>query len=253
MPFLKMIVKSLLMPPGIFIILLIVSGIWFFLKKRWTPGLVNCIIGISLWLVSISPVSNLLMKGLESGFAIPREPGGDVIILLGGGINACAADMSGIGAPSEEMSTRTITAVRLQRRLGLPIIVSAGTTAGLGVPEAIIVGRFLTDIGVPDNKIILEVKSRNTFENAKYSLEICKNKGFKKPILVTSAYHLKRSVYSFEKVGLDVIPFPAGFKGWPCVHFEWKDLLCLPSAESFMTTYDAFNEYLGLLFYRMAY
>ena len=60
--------------------------------------------------------------------------------------------------------------------------------------------RFLTDLGVPDPMIIVEDKSRDTIENARYARQICERRGFVRPILVTSAYHLKRSVLSFSKV-----------------------------------------------------
>lgn len=62
------------------------------------------------------------------------------------------------------------------------------------------------------HKIILEDKSRDTFENALYTKEICIRSGFKNSMLITSASHMSRAVLSFKKVGMDVMPFPANFK-----------------------------------------
>jgi len=159
---LKKILTAFLIPPGIFISLLICSGIWLFFRKSWKAGFLNCLIGIFIWLLSLAPVSDMMLRGLESGFKIPESPSGDVIILLGGGVYDEAPDLSGIGAPSGEMSGRIITAVRLQKKLDIPIVVSGGIVFDGRKAEAVIVRRFLIDLGLPSDKIIMEDRMRNT-------------------------------------------------------------------------------------------
>ena len=139
--------------------------------------------------------------------------------------------------------------MRLQKRLNIPIIVSGTEVSKDKVTEDHIVKRFLLDLGVPADEIIIEDKSRDTFENAKFAQEICARWSFTNPILVTSAYHLKRAVMSFEKVGLKVLPFPAGFKSWQGKHYRWKSYL----PGDFSTASIAIKEYLGLIFYEFAY
>ncbi|MBI5213134.1 MAG: YdcF family protein [Nitrospirae bacterium] len=245
----KKILTPFLMPPGIFIVLLVGFGIWFFLKKQWKAGMVNLSIGIFMWLLSISPVADAMLRGLESDFKIPENPRGDVIILLGGGVYDKVPDLSGIGAPSEEMIARLVTAVRLQKRLDVPVIISGGTVFKGRQAEAPIIKRFIVDLGIPSGKIIIEDKSRDTIENAKYTKAICEKNGFKKPILVTSAYHMKRSVLSFKKVEMDVMLFPASFKTWKDRKYNWHDYL----PGSLDNTYAALHEYLGIFFYKFAY
>jgi uncharacterized SAM-binding protein YcdF (DUF218 family) len=246
---LKKILTPLLLPPGIFIVILMFSGLWFLFKKNWKAGAINCLIGISLWSLSIAPVSDALMRGLESDLKIPEKAAGDVIILLGGGVNDKVPDLTGIGAPSGDMIERIVTAVRLQKRLDIPVIVSGGAVFKGRAAEAPIVRRFLVDLGVPDNKIIVEDKSRDTIENAKYTKEIGKKYGFKKPILITSAFHIKRSVLSFKKVEIEVTPFPTGFRTWKDRRYGWEDYL----PGSLNQSYAALREYMGLLFYKLAY
>ncbi|MBI3592025.1 MAG: YdcF family protein [Nitrospirae bacterium] len=246
---LKKIVSPFLLPPGIFIVLLIASGVWFLYKKRWSAGIVNCVIGSLIWAVSIAPVSDTLLRGLEGDFKIPQNPKGDIIILLGGGVYDGVADMSGTGSPSEDMLGRIVTAVRLQKNLDIPVIISGGSVYKGKEAEAPIVKRFLTDLGVPENKVIMEDKSRDTIENARYTKEICFKAGFKRPILVTSAYHMKRSLASFEKAGMDVTAFPAQFKTRENKKYGWEDYL--PGGLG--STSVAMHEYLGLLFYKFAY
>ena len=247
----KKIITAFLLPPGIFIVILLFSGLWFLFKKNWKAGIINCFLGISMWAFSISPVADAMLRGLESDFKIPENPNGDVIILLGGGIYDKVPDLSGIGAPSEDMLGRIVTAVRLQKRLNVQVIISGGAVFKGRKAEAPIVKRFLIDLGVPDKKVIIEDKSRDTIENARYTKEICKKYGFKKPILVTSAYHMKRSVMSFKKVNTDVLPFPANFKTWKIKKYGWED--CLPNAYAFKNVSTSLHEHIGFLFYKIAY
>lgn len=179
-----------------------------------------------MWSLSISPVSNAMLRGLESDFTVPRNPKGDVIIILD---SVWAAKLS-----------RIVTPVRLQKKLNIPIIVS-----GRGAPS---VKRCLIALGVSPNEIILEDKSRDTFENAKFTREICVRSGYKNPILVAPAYHLKRSMMSFEKAGMKVLPFPVGFKSKQDRQYAWRDYL----PGNFRDLSIAIKEYLGLVFYKIA-
>jgi uncharacterized SAM-binding protein YcdF (DUF218 family) len=189
--------------------------------------------------------------GLENDLHIPANTSGDVIILLGGGVYDKAPDLSGIGAPSEEMLGRVVTAVRLQKRMNVAVIISGGAVFQGRQAEAPIVKRFLIDLGVPANKVIIEDKSRDTIENAKYTKEICERYNFKKPLVVTSAYHMRRAVISFEKAGMKVTPFPAYFKTWKNKKYGWEDYL--PDASDIKKSYMALHEYLGILLYKFAY
>lgn len=245
----KKILTTFLLPPGLFISLLIISVVWFLFKKNYKGAFVNFIVASLMWFFSIAPVSNFLIRGLESDFNVPENPAGDIIILLGGGVYDNVPDISGVGAPSEEMVARTITAVRLQKKLNVPIIISGGNVFKGRKAEAPIVKRFLVDLGIPESKLIIEDKSRDTIENAKYSKKIFEKLKYKKPILVTSAFHMKRSIMSFKKAGIEVVPFPANFRTWANMKYMWQDYL----PNGFGGVSVAMHEYLGLLFYRLAY
>ena len=66
-------------------------------------------------------------------------------------------------------------------------------------------------LGVPENKILTETRSINTSQNARFSAEILRENGLSHPILVTSAFHMKRSVLNFAKQGVGVEPFPTDY------------------------------------------
>jgi uncharacterized SAM-binding protein YcdF (DUF218 family) len=247
----KKIVTPFFVPPGLFIVLLLLSSLWFLRRKNRKASAINFFLAFFIWLISISPVSDAMLRGLEGQFSIPGNPEGDVIILLGGGANDEVPDLSGIGAPSEEMMGRVVTAVRLQRRLHIPIIVSGGTVFKDRKGEAPIVRRFLVDLGVPEQDVITEEKSRDTIENARYTVKICGARGYSRALLVTSASHMRRAVLSFRNAGMEVTPFPSGFKALGNRRYGWEDFLPDPGELKKVST--AMREHIGLLYYRFAY
>lgn len=70
----------------------------------------------------------------------------------------------------------------------------------------------LIEMGVSENDILIETKSRNTRENALFSAEIVKKEFPNEvPILITSAFHMRRSVGCFNKAGIKVVPLPVDY------------------------------------------
>jgi uncharacterized SAM-binding protein YcdF (DUF218 family) len=74
------------------------------------------------------------------------------------------------------------------------------------------VKKQLEELKVPDSCILIEDRSRNTIENAAFSKPILKKSNLSPPyILVTSAFHMRRSLGIFKKTGIDVLPFPCNY------------------------------------------
>lgn len=247
---LKKWITAFILPPGIVLLVLL-----FFSWRLWRRRLRGfaaalLLLAILLALISLPAVSDVLHNQLERDLVIPGKPRGDVIVLLGGGVHDRAPDLTGTGAPGEEMMVRIVTAVRLQKQLAVPIVVSGGVVYADRAAEAPIVRRFLLDLGVPDKKILVEEKSRDTIENARFTRDILQRHSFSRPILVTSAFHMRRSIEAFKRHGITVIPVPAGFKGNRGAPLIWADFL--PDAGALHGTALALKEYLGLLFYRLS-
>lgn len=247
----KKLITPLFLPPGIFIIILMVVGCMALRKRHRRSGIGALSIAALLWMVSIGPFADFMMSGLESGLAIPDQPEGDVIIVLGGSVYGASPDLSGRGAPGPDTVQRMVTGARLQRRLGVPIIISGGKVHKTSGSIANVTKRFLIDLGIPSQAVILENRSRDTYENARYCKAICDQKGFARPVLVTSGYHIKRSILSFKKVGLNPLPFPCAITTWPNKQYCWHSYL--PKAGALATTSAALHEWIGLLYYKMRY
>ncbi len=248
---LKYAVTSFLVPPGLFVTLSIFGGAYLLRKRNRAGGGILLVLAALMWALSISPVTERLILGLEKPFRPLPKPSGDVIVLLGGGVHGFAPDLTGAGAPTAEMMGRIVTAVRLQKRLRVPVIVSGGRLFLHDPEEAPIVARFLSDLGVPPDRIILENGSRDTLENGRYSVLICRQRGFERPILVTSAFHLRRALLSFEKAGVKASPFPSSVLGRGEKPYGWQDFF--PNIGSFWGSSMALREYLGLMVYRHIY
>lgn len=111
--------------------------------------------------------------------------------------------------------------------------------------------RYLIDIGVKERDILIESKSRNTYENAVFSKELIKEHDLKGPFLLsTSATHMPRSKACFEKQGVQVVPFPVDYLG---KEREFNpDRLLVPKAYVLKNWDAIIHEWIGWLFYKLA-
>lgn len=247
---LKKMITPFILPPGIFILAIMLVSIPIIYRKRRKLGLVNLAVGVMLWALSSLPVADVLMQGLESDVSLPVNPSGDVIILLGGGIIDRVPDLTGTAVLAPLTIGRMVTAVRLYQRIELPIIVTGGRVSNNdSAAEAPVAKRFLMDLGVPGNMIIVEDRALDTAQNARLTAAICRQKGFSRPILLTSAYHLKRARMAFDDAGMKVTPFPAYFMGSRNTLYTWRHIL--PRASTLYTSATAIHEYIGIFYYRM--
>ncbi|MCH3958216.1 MAG: YdcF family protein [Selenomonas sp.] len=204
---------SWVLPPGIFILAL--WGLAFYCWRcRGEKKVAAILAGITFvfYLLCTSLVSEQTMGWLESAYEPPETPQGDVIIMLGGGAMPDSPDVDGTGALCASPANRLLTAVRLQRKLDVPILVSGGQVYSDSGPEAQIAKRVLMSLGVPEDKILVETRSINTTQNAKFSARILQEHGLSQPLLVTSAFHMKRSVLNFEKQGVAVMAYPSDYR-----------------------------------------
>ncbi len=235
---------TLLLPPGINIVLLFLG---YLSLRRWYK-LGRFLVGISLltlYLLSIPLVAEMLIYPLERGPHLNlnkiSEQGAKAIVVLAGS-SVYAPEYGGATAESVELA-RLRYAAHLHRKTKLPILVDGGV-------EADRMKRVLNESFIVPVKW-QEKSSTNTMENAIYAKRILEQYNIKKFYLVTSAWHMPRSLWAFKQVGLDPIPAPTDYKMWPDKIEnigEW-----LPSASALEISSDALHEYIGLLWYRVRY
>ncbi len=244
--FLKILQRLILPPAGILILML-----FGFLLVRFRRNLGRLFIAagfLLLYGLSISPVASALIAPLERGF-LPvnlKFVNADVIVVLGGGVR----DRSWLGLgpePGAASIQRVVEAVKLYRALHIPVLLSGGSgePAQTHLSDAEAMARTAVDLGIPEKDMLIENKSRNTLESARAVKAMLDGSRI---ILVTSAYHMKRSVALFRKQGLDVVPAPAGFRN------EQRQLTLysfIPSEGNLDTSSLALAEHLSLRWYSM--
>lgn len=244
---LKKLITYTIVPPGIIIILLILAGI--FLRKRLR--LFAIFLGIAIYLMSIEPVKDLFITPLEDAYKVPSIEDiktCNAYVVLGGGINENAPDLNGSGQLSNDSLPRVVEAYRLYMRHKVPIILSGGKAYGKK-PEAEIAKRFLLSLGVDERHIITEDKSRDTKENALFVKEIAEKREIKKVVLITSAFHLRRSVMLFKRYYPHILPYPTGYR---TSRAEYNVMSYMPIADNIHYIANSIKEYLGIFFYRFA-
>jgi uncharacterized SAM-binding protein YcdF (DUF218 family) len=240
----KFLYQTILMPPGIFIILLLIASAVVFRKGRRGIAAFLLTITMGLYFSSAPLFSNFLIRSLESKHSPPTRLHGDVIIMLGGGATLDTPGIGGFGHLSGFAASRLLTTAQLYRILHVPVIVSGGQVYQTTGCEAEIAKAILTGLGVPEEHIIMDKKSLNTTENAVYTAAIIKEYNFREPILVTSAFHMERSVRQFEKTNLRVTPYPTNYL--TNVQARLESYHFWPSANALLDTNLALKEYLGI-------
>ncbi len=69
----------------------------------------------------------------------------------------------------------------------------------------------MTEFGVAPDRVTIEEKSRNTDENARFTAAIVHPESSQRWLLVTSAFHMPRSMGMFEEAGFQAIAYPVGY------------------------------------------
>ncbi|MDF1645215.1 MAG: YdcF family protein [Pseudomonadales bacterium] len=244
--------KALFLPPG----LLIFAGLLGFLLLSWRPRVARLLLLFSLlgsYLFSTPALVILLSDSLEDYPSLSiddvRLKDAGAIVVLGGGSDKRLPEYGGdvvkIGALN-----RVLQGAYLHKQTKLPLLLTGGVGRGSAISEAQLMAQTLKKYSDVEARW-LERRSRTTLENAQNSAEILLPQNIQKIVLVTEAYHMDRSLHSFERMGFEVIPAPAGYssshmKGWELMDF-------LPSAKSFDLNYKLIHERVGLVAYRFMY
>ncbi len=184
---------------------------------------------------SITPVSDLLLSPLEkphSFLAFEEMKEAQKIVLLLGGRE------SNVLRGSEVLRIWHLSLEPMK------VIISGTDPFVVASDEANAVRAFFTNRGIDTKDIIIEGDSRNTRENVKNVQKIVGEKPF---FLVTSAYHMNRSLREFERVGGNPIPAPTDFKRKRVSTYRFPDFL--PHVDNLKKSDLAMHEHLGVLYY----
>ena len=243
----KKLVGNFLVIPGLFIVLAAGALISLLKGKKRLALTFTALLTALLYLLSTEPGKNLVLKPLEDRYPYPSKISSDscnYIVVLGGGVVVNSPAEGGHSSVRPAVAKRLYQAVKVWRKIKRPIVVSGGVLRGRE-SEAEVMARFLTTLGVPKSSILEEGRSKTTFENALYTKELI---GKEKICLITSAYHMPRSVLIFKSFGFKVFPIPADYR---VNRAEYNFFSFLPFQDYLADSLFGFREYLGIAFFEL--
>lgn len=235
--------------PVSLVALLLVASVILLSWGRRRLGLSTTAVALLLLLLcGFTSLGAMIIRPLEDRFTRPSvmPETVDSIIVLGGSTLARVSTGRGV-AELNEAGDRLTDAVALARLYPEAKIVFSGGEGIIdrGEPEAATAERFLLSQGIAPQRLVLEDQARNTDENAELTAEMLGEAGGRS-ILVTSAFHMPRSMGLFRRVGLDVVPWPTDYRssGQESFGFDFANPIHNLNVSSV-----AIKEWIGLLVY----
>ncbi len=199
---------------------------------------------------SLGPVANALYGRLESRATstFHPDPPYDVVVVLGGMVDGAASRRSGeleLNDAADRISRAAILLRTGQARMALLSGGNVFPRPGDPPPEAEALARWMRDQGIEPDRLVVEPRSRNTHENAVESAAIIAAHGWRRVLLVTSAWHAPRALGCFRAVGLSPDLLPVDHRSSGVVGFVW-----VPRAAALSASTDVLREMFGGLVYR---
>jgi uncharacterized SAM-binding protein YcdF (DUF218 family) len=184
-------------------------------RRRLGGGIVACA-AAALFAIGVLPLGAWLLAPLENRFPPPKTLPDRIhgVIMLGGALDhdlTVARRQLVLRDPGE----RLVALLRLARRSPDARLVLAEGRGSLGpreLAEALPGKPFFTDMGIDFDRILLEHRARNTYENGVLTRALVKPQAGQQWVLITSAWHMPRAIGVFRKMGWAVIPYPVDYR-----------------------------------------
>jgi uncharacterized SAM-binding protein YcdF (DUF218 family) len=253
----KLLPQIFLYPLGIASMLLVGALVMIWRKSRWSAAPIALALATIL-LSSNAWTTNAIIQSLEwQNIPSGDLPKAEAIVLLGGATRSKSYPRTAVDLG--ERGDRIVYASQLYKQGKAPLIIISGGRIDwkdYGDPESSDMAAVLVkDLGVPSSALIEEPDSLNTYENAINVQKIMATRNIKRVLLVTSAFHMPRSLRIFRKLKMDVIPAPSDYLASqlaleePGRTWEAAVLSAIPDTERINNFTVALKEYIGTWIY----
>lgn len=217
--YLAQIAFFLIAPSHVLLLVLVIGALLLYWRPalKWARRMV--VIGlVGLIVLGFSPLGRILIWPLEERFKAPATLPADGtvagIIMLGGfedGNVSNARKMLTLSDRSERLTETLLLAHRLPH-VRIIFTGGAGSLFLRAEPAGDRLAAYLIALGIPRERIVIEQKSVNTWQNAVFTKRILNPRTTDRYILVTSAWHMPRAVGVFRKAGFNVVPYPVDYQ-----------------------------------------
>lgn len=241
---LNKVLPLFVLPIGIVCALLLLA-VWR--KKTWP---VVAALGL-VYAASLPLVADRLVGRLERDqvpLAVSEAGTADAVVVLGGILGSAHAPgaIPSWNDPVEryEAGVALVLAGRAEK---LIFTGASRSWHGEWTTEGEQLRRLAIERGVPEEKIIVTRLVANTATEAAAVADLMRDRGWRKIILVTSAWHMPRSLLLFQRAGVACQPFPVDFRSDRIRTVGLMDFV--PQGEAWMKTEMAIREMYGYAFY----
>jgi uncharacterized SAM-binding protein YcdF (DUF218 family) len=247
---------ALVQPSNLLLLALILAALALLLGYRRSGTLLLCGVTLALIVVTVLPIGTWLLTPIENRFAPPALPEHvDGIVMLGGGVEPDTSAIRGQIALNESAERVTALVELAHRYPEARLVVSGGIgslVGGAGHPARALEA-FYRQQGLDVARIQFEERSRNTHENAVFAKELVHPGPDERWLLVTSAYHMPRSIGVFRQAGWPMIAYPVDYRSRGAVDFRGVlGRLVEPNVAERLIELDlAVKSWVGLLAYRL--
>ncbi|HWB13990.1 MAG TPA: YdcF family protein [Pirellulales bacterium] len=204
----------------------------------------------ALVLISLPPVARLAHLTLEWRFKPRTElPEGNQALVALGGWSMSADHRRPRPLLGADSIYRCLHAAELYRRSGPCLVVVSG---GVAQPEkgqpavGPLMKELLVELGVASEDVLVDDRSRTTYENGLECRKLLSQRGVERITLVTNASHMLRAEACFNRLGFDVTPAPCHFDAGT---LDASISTFLPSCDAAEASAEAAHEWLGLVWY----
>lgn len=239
-------------PLSIAFLFVALAALLGFAGLRRLGGLSALISTLVLFATLYTTTGSLALQNLEDRTAKPADPDSlSCIIVLGGVFESEVTSARG-GIEFNQAADRFVEALRLALKYPQSrILISGGDGSFSGVyeGEAQASERFFTAFGVPADRMVKDNTSRTTYENTINTTQLLETAGLDNCALITSAFHMPRSIALFKMAGITVTPWPVDYRtsGKITLGFDFTQ----PALNAQLTA-TAVREWMALIGYRIA-
>lgn len=200
--------------PGNLLVLLLAIGFIALLLRRYrVAAALTGISSVAFLVVVLTPAAQMALAPLEDRFPQPSLPAHiDGVVVLGGAIDVNISRARHEPTMNEAAERITAAAVLARRYPDAKIVLSGGAGWGAQGDEAQPTRDLLVSLGVAGDRMVLETKSRDTFENAVDSFALVRPLPGQTWLLITSAFHMPRAMGCFRQAGWKVLPYPVDYR-----------------------------------------
>lgn len=187
-----------------------------FFRRRWPGAVFSGLAALLMFITLFTSTGAYLSQGLEDRFARPTADPADLkcMIVLGGGFDNVVTTSRG-GYEMNAAGDRFVEAMRLAMKFPQArILISGGdgTVTGGYEGDAPVAVRMFTAFGIDKSRLIEEPDSRTTWENAINTKVLLARNGLSDCLLITSGFHMPRSMGIFRKLDIPVVPWPVDYR-----------------------------------------